>query len=123
MSKYFDPSGRPIRQREWSRMFDQLQREMRQGVLENWGRKYTLVNEESMNDFGYIPKVEVSTIWLGLNHQFNVDESPLTWETLISGGDFADEMFRYSTREQAFDDHERIVVALRNGKDPWESVK
>ena len=37
----------------------------------------------------------------------------LFWETMIFGGEHSDEQWRYSSRQAALDDHERIVRELR----------
>ena len=58
--------------------------------------------------------VEVSTVFLGLNHQFG-DGPPLLFETLVFGGKMDGEMCRYSTWDQAVSGHllvvERVKVA------------
>lgn len=65
---------------------------------------------------------DVSTIWLGLNHQFG-HGPPLIFETMIFGGPHDDYCERYSTKEQARAGHQRIVLALQEGRDPKESQR
>ena len=107
MVGYLAPDGTPISHDEWARLFH-----LRDGDMapESWWRKQTFIND-----------VQVSTVWLGLNHQWDPDAPPLFWETMIFGGDYDEHQWRYSSRESAFDDHERIVRALREGRDPEES--
>lgn len=59
----------------------------------------------------------VSTVFLGLNHQF-LDGPPLLFETMIFGGEYDERMWRWTTRHQALAGHDQIVTALRNGEDP-----
>lgn len=62
-----------------------------------------------------IDGVEVSTVWLGFNHQYG-DGPPLIFETMIFGcsGDLDGYQERYSTLEQAQQGHKkatRLVMA------------
>jgi len=47
-----------------------------------------------------IGKSEVSTVFLGLDHAFG-NEPPMLFETLVFGGNLADEMTRCTTYEEA----------------------
>ncbi|WP_064442289.1 hypothetical protein [Hoyosella altamirensis] len=59
--------------------------------------------------------VEVSTIWLGINHNYFGHGEPLIFETMIFGKslDGGRDQWRYSTREQALAGHDEIVNRLR----------
>lgn len=61
--------------------------------------------------------VEVSTIFLGLDHQFG-DGPPLLFETLVFGGQYDQEQWRWSTRTQAISEHDQIVMAVRQCEAP-----
>lgn len=61
--------------------------------------------------------VEVSTVFLGLNHAF-CDGPPIVFETMIFGGQFHEMMWRYSTLEQAQQGHWEIVDCLRKFQTP-----
>lgn len=50
----------------------------------------------------------VSTVFLGLDHQFG-DGPPLVFETMIFGGEHDQEQWRYSTIEEAREGHDRAV--------------
>lgn len=52
--------------------------------------------------------VRVSTIFLGLNHNWG-DGPPLLWETMIFGGDNDQWQYRYSSYEDAVAGHARAV--------------
>jgi len=59
--------------------------------------------------------VRVSTVFLGLNHSFGGGE-PQIFETMIFGGTFDEEMWRYSTWEQAEKGHQEAVGRITNHK-------
>lgn len=76
------------------------------------------------NDPGYkrigddrIGEARVSTVWLGIDHGFGVGP-PLIFETMIFGGPYNDDQWRYSTEAEAKAGHRRIVDALRRGVEP-----
>jgi hypothetical protein len=76
---------------------------------ESWWRKLT----ELPGD------VQVSTVWVGIDQNFlRYAGPPLFWETMILGGKYDEYQWRYSSRQEALDDHERIIAALRAGKSP-----
>lgn len=58
--------------------------------------------------------VMVSTVFLGLNHRWD-DGPPLIFETMIFGGEFDQEQWRYSTWEEAEEGHKRAVKKVRVG--------
>jgi hypothetical protein len=101
---HFGPDGAELTLMEWCEMF-----EARHGDMspDSWWRRTTEISDE----------IRVSTVWLGLNHRWSPGP-PLIWETMIFGGEHDDCQWRYSTRQSALDDHERIVAAIRAGKDP-----
>ena len=90
MSECYDRSGKPMTMDEWS------------GRLKSERR----VAETTLPDGKW-----VSTIWLGLNHQYG-DGPPLIFETMVfaSGNDMSEhDMARYSTEEEAIAGHEAMV--------------
>jgi hypothetical protein len=52
--------------------------------------------------------VEVSTVFLGLDHQFGIGP-PLLFETMVFGGPLNEEQQRYSTWEEAVDGHQAMM--------------
>lgn len=52
--------------------------------------------------------VEVSTVFLGIDHQFGGGD-PLLFETMIFGGERDSFQYRYSTWDEALKAHETIV--------------
>lgn len=81
------------------------------GVLE-WARDFETVDRKVGKT--KLPSGEtVSTVWLGLNHQFG-DGPPLIFETMAfsaAGEEFA--MERYSTLEEARAGHDAMVEKWR----------
>lgn len=60
--------------------------------------------------------VRVSTVFLGLDHNFSLAGPPLLFETMVFGGKYDQEQERYSTWETALQGHNRIVEMVREGK-------
>ena len=65
---------------------------------------------------------EVSTVFLGMNHNWHDEGPPLLWETMVFGPDgtgaLDEEYFiRHHCRDDAAKWHEFVVAALR-GKEP-----
>ena len=64
--------------------------------------------------------VMVSTVFLGLDHQFG-DGPPVLWETLVFGGSLDGEMARYTSRAAALAGHQvicdRVRGAIKNTRD------
>ena len=61
---------------------------------------------------GDVPDSEasISTVFLGIDHNFSDSGPPLLFETLVFGGKHADHMERYSTWDEAEKGHARIVA-------------
>lgn len=90
MSLYYDPDGKPVSMEKWVTLF-----EHRQQVA-----KTTLPGG-----------IRVSTVYLGVNHNWDPEGPPLIYETMVFGPDrFRDiDMARYTTREQAEAGHRTMV--------------
>jgi hypothetical protein len=58
------------------------------------------------------PEVDVSTIFLSLDHDLSGKGPPVLFETMIFGGEHDRECWRYSTWEQAEAGHKRVVEEL-----------
>jgi hypothetical protein len=58
------------------------------------------------------PGVEVSTVFLSLNHSF-ANGPPLVFETMVFGGPLDGQQDRYSTRADALAGHARMVELVR----------
>jgi hypothetical protein len=60
-----------------------------------------------------IGDVRISTVFLGLDHNFGLYGQPILWETLVFGGRFDGEMYRYHTRLEATRGHEEMCDRVR----------
>lgn len=108
MSGYFDRKGNPMSMLEWAQRTEaRIDKRVATDVLPN----------------GYW----VSTIWLGLNHQFG-DGPPLIFETMVfpcdangKVADFGDlDCDRYSTEAEALAGHAALVAKWK--QEPPQAV-
>ena len=60
-------------------------------------------------DVTQVGEVEISTVFLGADHNFSLQGEPLLFETLVFRGKLDGEMERYSTVEEARDGHKQMV--------------
>lgn len=59
--------------------------------------------------------VEVSTVFLGIDHSFGSGE-PLLYETMIFGGEHDGYMDRYSTKAEAIEGHQKAVNLIKHNQ-------
>jgi hypothetical protein len=57
--------------------------------------------------------IYVSTVFLGLDHSYN-STVPILWETMILGGPFDQQSFRYSSFKDALEGHNQIVDDIKS---------
>jgi len=75
--------------------------EMLKGYNDRWRHQSTLqLGDET---------VTVSTVFLGIDHNFSGEGPPLLYETMVFGGDLHEGCNRYSTREEALAGHEAVL--------------
>lgn len=96
---YFDRNRHPITLAEWS-------------VLIERGNDYRRIARTVVDD------VVVSTVWLGLNHNWDLQGEPLIFETMVFGGSLAEHQWRYATEAQARAGHKRVVALARAKAQP-----
>lgn len=58
-------------------------------------------------------EIEVSTVFLGIDHNWSGEGGPILFETIIFGGPRDSEMRRYRTMREAKEGHWKIVEELR----------
>lgn len=58
-------------------------------------------------------EVTVSTVWLGLDHNFSNTGPPLIFETMVWGGPLDQEKRRHATEADALAEHEAAVLSSR----------
>jgi hypothetical protein len=65
----------------------------------------------------WVSNIRISTIFLGLDHNFCSDGPPIVWETMLFSNmaDFQGRMWRCAgTREQAEAQHEKVVQLVKD---------
>lgn len=95
---YYDKDGVPISINEWGSKFEDQQ--------------YKRVARTTITDAADPTKMyDISTVWLGLNHNYSEDGPPLIFETMVFGDDSSDlDMYRYATQQEAKDGHITKVI-------------
>jgi hypothetical protein len=78
--------------------------------LLEWGRWMQTAKRHVALD--WIGDVKVSTVFLGLDHQF-ASGPPLIYETMVFGGPLDQNQDRYSTREEAEQGHQKMVELVK----------
>ncbi len=63
-----------------------------------------------------IEEVKVSTVFLGLSHNFGEKGDPILWETMIFGGEHDQYMERYSSKGAALIGHNKALAMVSNSK-------
>lgn len=91
---YYDRQGKPMTRDEWIARFE-------------YDMPYKIVAQESG------PNWSVSTVWVGINHQFG-DGPPLIFETLAHWPGEGEYMARYATEDEAKAGHEAILALAKD---------
>jgi hypothetical protein len=80
---------------------------VREDDLPTWAKWFETADRRVAQDiFG---DVRVSTVFLGLDHNFTGDAIPILFETMIFGGPHDQYQERYTTREEAIEGHREAV--------------
>jgi hypothetical protein len=58
------------------------------------------------------PDIQVSTVFLGIDHNFCEVGSPIIFETMVFGGFLDQEQIRYATSAEAREGHRRMVARV-----------
>ena len=64
-----------------------------------------------------IKGITISTIFLGLDHNYFGNEVPILFETMVFGGELDQEEERYSTWDEAVKGHDEMVKRVSNKKE------
>ena len=83
---------------EWARQFGTLERHIADDRLDGWGWREVV----------WIEPVRISTVWLGLDHNWRESGPPHLFETIIFGGPCAQDQDRYENIAFARQGHERL---------------
>jgi len=86
-----------------------------------WGRFVERIeNRRVAEDFVEMPEsdlVRVSTIFLGMDHNWFDDGPPLLFESMVFGGPLDGDTYRYPTWDSALEGHKRLLdEAVLEGK-------
>ena len=74
--------------------------------LHGWARWYEAHSDERVVQQDIVGDgVKVSTVFLGLNHNFGKDGPPVLWETMIFGGPHDEYQQRYTSKADALAGH------------------
>lgn len=100
----------------WDREKDEIQLA---SSIEEWG-KYMKLGGNRRVALDHVDDAEVSTVFLGIDHNFFAKDDPILFETMVFGGgeEFDGECIRYRTSEQALEGHKDMVFQLRKAKGP-----
>lgn len=60
-----------------------------------------------------IGDVKISTVFLGMSHSFGETGPPILFETMVFGGEYDEEMERYSTWDEAEAGHKKMVDLVK----------
>jgi hypothetical protein len=90
MPGYYDRRGKRITLMQFIKMFE----------------KNRVVQQDKIGE------VRVSTVWLGVDHNFSEYGPPLIFESMIFGGEHDREQRRYPTLEQAKAGHAELVAMV-----------
>lgn len=98
--KYILKNRKPVEIQDlyrWGRWMESAKRRVRKTTLPN--------------------NIDVSTIFLGLEHNFGMDGAPIVFETMVfRGDDGGGDERRYTTYADAVAGHKKIVQAIKDGK-------
>lgn len=85
--------------------------------IHEWGRMFDSEDRRVAHD--QVGDAEVSTVFLGIDHDF-FGGPPLLFETMVFGGEHDQFTERYSTWDEAETGHRAIVDRLEAGQSPDE---
>jgi hypothetical protein len=74
-----------------------------------WGRWFETHREERIIKQTKVLGIWISTVFLGLDHNFFLSGEPLVFETMIFGGALDQYQDRYSTLDQSIKGHRRAI--------------
>ena len=91
--------------------------------MQQWGEWFETHFEDRVVAQTWIPWTEdnnilVSTVFLGIDHNFCMTGEPILFETMVFGGEHNGWCRRYSTWEEAEQGHAITVAAIREGEEP-----
>lgn len=77
-----------------------------------WGKDFEMADRRVAVDM--IGDLKVSTVFLGLDHNFSDEGPPVLWETMVFGLPGDEEiMLRYTSKTDALEGHKRTCDEMR----------
>jgi hypothetical protein len=97
VSDLYDREGNPISIEQWRLLFED--------------KRYQILKQTQ------IGTLQVSTIWLGVDHNWdtymhNLDQRPLIFETMIFGSE-EEKQWRYASEQEALAHHDELCEQIR----------
>lgn len=89
---YYNFEGEPITREEWAELWA--------------GERHVALT--------HVGEVDVSTVWLGLNHSILGEGPPLIFETMVFRGKLNGKAMRYPTWGAAIAGHDQMVARVRD---------
>jgi len=86
--------------------------------LERASRDRSRVVAQDRDERAGAGDVLVSTVFLGLDHNFSGEGPPILWETMILGGPHDQLQWRYCSREAAMVGHQHACRIANGHEDP-----
>lgn len=128
--RYYDMEGNPIADTlTWAMMFESDDRQI--GRTEYLHPPLVLIKRYTwwlarcvwkyVMTWERMPKraagrILISTVWLGIDHNFMMEGPPLIFETMVFDGNFGDRYCeRYATKDEALAGHAKAVAWVKAG--------
>ena len=94
-----DHTFRPCHFMEWAEQFESMTKE---------GKRH--IGDDMVGDY------HVSTVWLGLDHNY-YGGAPLLFETMVFNGDHSGDIYmdRYTTWDEALEGHKKAIEWVKDG--------
>ena len=86
--------------------------------LDEWARRFE--HDDRVLAKTDIGDTQVSTVFLGLDHNMSGEGLPILWETMVFGGEYGGYDLRYDTYQAAAEGHAHAVLQLMVGQPPFD---
>ena len=82
-------------------------------IWADWMKNHDTERIVQQDTIDHDPVIRVSTVFLGLDHNYWNDGPPVLWETMVFGGPMNGEMERYSSKADAVIGHQAMLTTVR----------
>lgn len=87
--------------------------------LQEWAHWYETADRVIASTYADEGGSRVSTVFLGINYQFDKDGPPLWFETMVFGGQHDQLQEHYATLEEAMVGHQKMVALVNDEIGYW----